>query len=516
MNYPRGYFFFDNLFTSQGLVGGNPIASGLLGYPGRMQRDVLGHFIEQRSFELGAFVQDDIRVNSRLTLNLGLRYDVFPPPTEVQNLQANFDMATKGMDIAGQNGVSRGLINTDKNDFGPRAGFAYSLTPKTVLRGGYGISYIAEQNASGTLDRSAYNIPFYFYQNVIQNGAFNPTRSISQGLPTPTTPDPTQPFGKVEYRVPNLRDGYSQSYNLDVQRVLFPTLMLDVAYAGSRGVHLLNLLNLNQPAPAPVQVFPVSSAIGLLNTMESDASSTYHSLQVKLAKRFSQGLSFLAAYTFSKSIDDSNGYWGYNGGSSLPQDSFNYGKAERALSIFDTRHRFVVSYSWDLPLGKGRRFLSHANPIVTYALGGWQLSGITSASSGRPFTPIISVDRANTANSGELRPVRLSSGELSGSAQNVNHWFDPKAFGLPAPFTYGNSGRNILIAPGLVDFDCALVKSFTITEKFRLQLRGEAFNLLNTPQFGLPNRTVDLPQAGIISGTFGPPRQIQLALRLSF
>jgi hypothetical protein len=457
-------------------------------------------------------------VSNRLTLNLGLRYDVFPPPTEVHNQQANFNMATRSMDIAGQNGVSRRLINTDSNDFGPRVGFAYTLTrnQKTVLRGGYGISYIAEQNASGTLDRSAYNLPFYFFQNVVQNGAFNPTRSISQGLPTPATPDPAHPFGKVGYRVPNVADGYAQSFNLDVQRVLFPNLLLDVAYAGSRGVHLLNLRNLNQPAPGPVQVFPVSSAIGLLNTMESDASSTYHSLQAKLAKRFSRGISFLAGYTFSKSIDNANGYWQYNGGATKPQDSFNYGKAERGLSIFDSHHRFVLSYSLDLPVGKGKRFLANSNRILMSALGGWQLSGVSSASSGRPFTPIISVNRANTANAGELRPNRLGSGELSGDQRSVNRWFDPKAFSLPAPFTYGNSGRNILIGPGLVNFDFALVKSFAITEKVRLYFRGEAFNLLNKANFGLPNRSVDLAQAGVISGTFAPPRQLQLALRLAF
>jgi len=514
--FPRGLFLFDQFATAQVGAGGNGVASTLVGVPFLLQRDLLEDVIHQEGYELAGFFQDDFRVSSRLVLNLGLRYEFFPHLVERDNRQSNFDPATVSMRLAGQNGNSRALVKPDKNNWVPRFGFSYALTndQRTVLRGGYGISYFSPYAALGTLDRLTYNIPFFFFQSIFQNGFFDPFNPISAGLPAPPPPDPAAPFGKVIYRDPNLVDSYAQFWNLNIQRELTPTILLDVAYAGSRGVHLLAVRNPNQPPPGPVQVYPVSPAIGLLFTMESRAQSNYHALQVKVNKRWADGLSFLGTYTWSKSMDDSVGYWPNSGVSQLPQDSRNY--EEYSLSDWDMRHRFTFNYVWELPVGRGRRLLTDAHPVLDHILGGWQLTGIFLAQSGTPFKPTISVNQANTANGGVQRPDRLADGNLSRSERSVDRWFDTSAFALPALFTFGNSGRNVLIGPGIVNLDLGLFKNFSLSDRLSLQFRAEFFNLTNTPHFGLPNTAIDLPQGGTINGLTTPPRQIQFGLKLLF
>jgi Carboxypeptidase regulatory-like domain/TonB dependent receptor len=514
--FPRGFFVFDNLPTAQAGAGGNPVASLLTGYYLFGQRDVLDHFNNQTGNEFSGYFEDNIHVNKRLTLNLGLRYDVFKPQVEDKNRQANFDMATKTMLLAGVNGNSRSLVDTDWGDLGPRVGFAFSpfSDNKTVFRGGYGIYYFAEQNALATLDRLTYNIPFYFLQTFLQVGLFTPTRRISDGLPTPPPLDPTKPFGKVGYRVPGLGDSMVQSWNFDVQHEIMRDTLLDIAYAGSKGTNLLALRNPNQPAPGAVQVFPVSPSIGLLFTMTNQGFSNYNSLQVKVNRRVTSGLTFLASYTWSKSIDNSPGYWPNSGMSQLPQDSLNPNQGEVGLSDWDIRHNFILSYNWQIPVGRGRRYMSHGNSFLEGVLGGWQMTGIVAFRGGTPFTPYISSNRANTANGGALRPNRIGSGVSSDPT--VDHWFDKTQFALPAVFTYGNSSRNILIGPGLKNADIGLYKNFKVYERIQLQFRAEFFNITNTPHFGLPNPFIDTPAGGTINGLATPPRQIQFGLKLNF
>ena len=514
--WPRGDFNFDTLVTSQNGAGGNAAASVLLGYPSLMQRDILDHFMLLRNLETSAFAQDDFRVTKRLTLNLGLRWELFTPQVDANNEQANFDPVTKTMLLAGQNGNSRALVNNDWKDFGPRLGFAYQVTgdARTVVRGGYGISYIPERD-SVAQNRISYNPPFYFYQTITQSGLFTPTRSISDGLPAPTPPDPAHPSGAVVYQQPNMRNASVQYWNLDVQRALTRSLIMDIAYAGSHGTHLLTGRNINQPPPGPVQVFPISSQIGLLTTFEGRGNSLYDSLEAKLSKSFGGGVSFRASYTFGKAIDDSPGFWPVNTGARYPQDSFNY-EAERGRSSFDVRHRFVASYNYELPFGRGKPLLGHANRVLDAVAGGWQMTGIVVISSGLPFTPIMASNRANTTNGGELRPNRIASGRLPDSEQNVSMWFDKSAFALPALYTYGNSGRNILDDPGSGNFNGGLFKSFRFTDRTHLQVRSEIFNALNTAHFGPPNRYIDTAPGGSITVLNSPARRVQLALKLIF
>ena len=513
---PRGTFNFNQLVTSNAGAGGHAIASMLIGYPALMQRDILDHYMDVRTYETSAFIRDDFRVNKRLTLNLGLRWDLFTPQVEANDQQSNFDPATKSMLLAGKNGNSRSLVNADKKDFGPRVGFAYQLgkTAATVLRGGYGISYLPERDSVAQL-RISYNPPFYFYQTITQSGLLTPTRKISDGLPAPVAPDPAQPSGALQYQQPNMRNASVQYWNFDVQRALTRTLILDVAYAGNHGTHLLTLRNINQPAPAPVQVFPVSPNIGYLNLFEGRGGSLYHSLQVKLAKSYGNGLSLRASYTYAKAIDDSPGFWPVDTSARYPQDSSNF-VSERGLSAFDVRHRMTLNYNYDLPFGRGKKLLANASPLLNAIVGGWQLTGITVISSGLPFTPIMATNRANTANNGELRPDRLLSGPSPSFDRNIDHWFDKSAFALPALYTYGDSGRNILNGPGRVNLDAGLFKNFKLTEKTRLQFRGEFFNLLNHAQFGFPNRFFDTAPGGSINSLVKPPRQVQLALKIIF
>jgi hypothetical protein len=514
--FPRGFFVFDNLPTAQAGAGGNSIASMLTGYYLFGQRDFLDHFNNQTGNEFAGYFKDDFHVNKRLTLNLGLRYDLFLPQVEDKNRQANFDLATKTLLLAGVGDNSRSLVNTDRNDLGPRVGFAFSpfSDNKTVIRGGYGLYHFSEQNALATLDRLTYNIPFYFLQTFLQVGLFTPTRRISDGLPTPPAPDPTKPFGKVGYRVPDLHDSMVHSWNLDLQHEIARDTLLDIAYAGSKGDGLLAIRNPNQPAPGPTQIFPISSAIGLLFTMTNQGNSDYNSLQAKVNRRVAHGLTFLGSYTWSKSIDNTVGYWPNSGISQLPQDSQHPDQGERGLSDWDIRHNFIFSYNWEIPVGRGRRYMSNAHHLVDNILGGWQMTGIVAFRSGTPFTPLISTNRANTANGGGLRPNRIGSG--TSSNPTVNQWFDKTAFALPAVFTFGNSSRNILIAPGLKNADIGLYKNFKVSEQVQLQFRTEFFNITNTPHFGLPNPFIDQPAGGTITSLTTPPRQIQFALKLNF
>ncbi|MGP8258307.1 MAG: carboxypeptidase regulatory-like domain-containing protein [Methanoregula sp.] len=516
--FPRGYFGFDPLITGQeGLPStGNAIASLLMGFPDFGQQDYLNHFIDQSGNEFSAYLQDDYRVSRKLTLNLGIRYDLYTPQVEAQNRQANFDMTTKTLLLAGQNGNSRGLVDTDYHNVGPRVGFAYSpfSNNKTVIRGGYGIFYMSEQNALATLNRLAYNIPFYYLQTVPQVGLFNPFFSLSGGLPAIPTPDPTQPFGTVQYRVPGLHDSMVHSWNLDVQHEVMADTLLDVAYAGSRGVGILAIRNPNQPPAGPVQVYPVSPNIGLLFTMTNDGESDYDALQVKLNRRFSHGLTFLGSYTYSHSIDNGPGYWPNSGISQLPQDSLHPNNGERGSSDWDIRQNFIFSTDWQIPVGRGRKFLGDSRGVVDQVLGGWQMTGILGLASGTPFTPYITLDQANTAYGGDLRPNIIRNPAVS--HPNADQWFNTSAYAEPALFTYGDASRNTLVGPGLRNLDMGLYKNFRLSESFRLQFRAEFFNLTNTAHFGLPNPFVDIPQGGTITTLTTPPRNVQLALKLNF
>jgi hypothetical protein len=338
-----------------------------------------------------------------------------------------------------------------------------------------------------------------------------------------------------------------QQWNLDLQYELQPNWMIDIAYAGSKGTHLPAPRDLNQPyldQPNPPMIARPYPQFSSILFMESRASSNYDALQFRSEKRVSKGLAFLAAYTFSKSIDDSSAPFAGSVGSGVPQDSTNL-RAERGLSDFDTRHRLAFSYLYDLPFGAGEKWLNREGALY-HALGNWQISGILTVQSGRPFTVNLAAARnpatlvafgvpdrpdviANPfvagpvpTNSNPGCAATISQGGLAADQVRVpQSWFNPCAFDSPPADRYGTEGRNQLTGPGTTNLDFAVFKSFHIRkEKNLLQLRAEVFNLFNHPLFDLPNRVFGGATFGRVSSAnfYGnrPPRQLQLGFRYLF
>jgi hypothetical protein len=332
---PRGWFVFLTLPTSNGaqFAGGEPAASALLGYASTARRDLAPPWGE-RFKEYGFYFQDDWKVNRRLTLNLGVRYDLYPPATEAHNRQANFDLATATMLLAGQNGVSDRTIDTNKLNFSPHLGFAYLLSSdgKTVIRGGYAMGYLLLLTAAvgTTTERLSTNQPFRVNFSTIFDG-IRPTAHVSDGLLLPVG-DPKNPSGDVNFHLNGDPTPYMQQWHFGIQRALPLEFLGELSYAGSHGVHLTGSVNLNQAPPGPTPPGPRSLISPKVNTilgLLSRESSSYHSLQTKFQRRFVQGFYILAAYTFSKAIDDGSfTSQGSDAYSTTPQNSLNW-RAER-------------------------------------------------------------------------------------------------------------------------------------------------------------------------------------------
>jgi hypothetical protein len=275
--------------------------------------------------------------------------------------------------------------------------------------------------------------------------------------------------------------------------------------------------NINQPLPGPGtlnarRIFP---GWGNITYQEPRGNSNYHGLQVKGEKRFGQGGTILVSYTYAKAIDDSDStQLVYDGGTANPQDQRNL-RAERSLSFQDVRQRLVTSYVYDLPVGKGKRFLSGANRATNLLVGGWQINGITFLQSGRPFTISSSFDQSNTGSSNARPDSTGASSVLPRDQRTLERFFNTAVFRLPAGFAFGNLGRNTATGPGQVNFDFATFKNFPLGAegKRMLQFRAEFFNILNTPQFATPNRTFGTPQFGTITDTINDNRDIQIGLK---
>jgi hypothetical protein len=303
-----------------------------------------------------------------------------------------------------------------------------------------------------------------------------------------------------------MRTSYIQDWNFNIQHEFNGVGVFSVAYAGSKGTHLLRSLDLNQPTPGPGDVGSRSPYPQYSNIFfeESGANSEYQSLQVSFNRRLARGLTVLGAYTFSKSMDDTSSFLSNDADRNFPQNSHNY-RAEHALSSFDVPHRGVVSFVYALP------FHNHL-------LRNFETAGIIVAQSGQPFTPILRFDNSNTGNTGGTfgsdRPNVVGSPSLSNPS--AKEWFNTAAFAIPAKYTFGNAGRNILRGPGLATFDLSLSRKFAITDRTALQVQAQAFNLLNRENLKLPNLFADDPANFGKIFSAKDRRQVQLAMRLSF
>jgi Carboxypeptidase regulatory-like domain/TonB dependent receptor len=485
---------------------------------------------------LGVFVQDSFKLKSYLTLELGLRYDWFMSPTERYDRFVVFDPATRSLVRVGD-GIDQ-IYDTSKKNFQPRLGFVWDVTRdgKTVLRGGYSI--LTDQPITNTVTGAAANpplaTPLTFNGTIRLDNALNTARSA--GLAPSTINSEFDP-------------AYVQSFNLNLQREITPSLAVQVGYFGSKGSHLRITRNLNQfvkgvrpfaTLAADSAILP-GAAVGNIAFIDSGANSSYNALWVTATKRLSHGLQFNASYTLSKSID----YNSLNSQGLVVQDSNNI-RGDRGLSDYDARHRFVVSAIYELPF-KGRRLTE-----------GWQLSTITQLQSGNPinilagnglaFTdpithlPVGALNIASFTGAATLRPDVIGPITVTGTP---TQWFtatvcDPRntagcpagsAFALPvslvngaAVLHFGNLGRNVIIGPGFVNTDFSVLKTTKLTESVRLQFRAELFDLFNHANFGQPGRVAQVGSTtfGVISSTrfatgdSGSSRQVQFALKLIF
>ena len=507
----RGAYTFNAQSTAP--TSGYSFADLLLGLPTTTSRSPLSPRIYDRTGIYAGFLQDDWKIASNFTLNIGLRYEYNVPTFEKYNTLSNFNPSTGKIDVAGVNGVPPSLWNANPFDIQPRFGFSWQPfhNSRTVVRGGYGIFYNAPALNNVNSGPQQSNAPFVSAQT------FNSSLAVPVSLANPY-PAAAAGAGSLTLSAFNRHqpDAKIQQWNMNIQQELTRNLVLEVGYQGSKGTHLPLLYNINQPPPGPGTVSQKQALrpypqFGNISFLDAVGNSSFNGLLTKLQQRFSGGLSFILSYTYGKSIDNTPGTpYNVTPSRSSASDPTNF-RRERGLSGFDLRHRFVFSPVYELPFGQGKPFLK-SNRYVGWVVGGWQISGIFSAQSGRPFTALVSTDNANILGNVD-RPNIV--GNANDGPKTVAQWINVNAFQL-APFgTFGNSGRNNLIGPGLVNLDLSLARNFQILERLSLQFRAESFNLANHPNFDLPSQTFGVPGFGSITAAEAP-RQIQFGMKLRF
>jgi hypothetical protein len=429
-----------------------------------------------------------------------------------------YDVATRTLVRVGTNGVPRGGFTPDKNNFAPRIGFAWTVgsDEKTVVRAGYGIYYDQAPLAPG--EALYFNSPFF------DNNIFFslPGLPLTLNNPFPSFfPFPLPDSALAIQR--DLRTAYMQHWNLNIQRELPAKSVLEIAYVGSKGTKLLTARDINQPQPSVLPpglpfVPRPNPQFDDIDLLESRANSNYNSLQARFQQRLTHGLAALVSYTWSKSIDDASNFFSSAGDPNFPQNSYDL-RSERGRSNFDVRHRFSASYSYDLPFGKSRRYLNGSGWTSTI-FGGWQTFGIVTLQTGRPFTVALlsEIDNSGTGRSilgfgANDRPNVVGNPHLA--QRTPQQWFNQSAFAFPLPGTFGNAGRNILDGPGYQTVNASFVKNTSLSERFNLQIRAEFFNLLNHPNFNLPDNFLGSPTFGQITSA-RDPRHIQFGAKLLF
>ena len=505
-------------FSPFGQITGNALADLLLGFPLLTSVARVDNPQQLRTRSYNFYIDDSFRLTRRLTISAGVRYEYNSPAIDAANRARVFDLVSGTIVTPGTAGVPRGGYKADKNNFAPRVGFAWTIgeDDATVLRAGYGVYY--DQSPLAPAEALYFNAPLF------DNNIFF---SIP-GLPL-TLSDPFPSFFPVP--LPDsalaiqrdLRTGYLQHWNANVQQRIFSAGVLEVAYVGSKGTKLLTARDINQPQPSVLPPFlpfvprpnPFFDDIDLL---ESRANSNYHSLQTRFQQRLSRGLATLVSYTWSKSIDDASNFFSSAGDPNFPQNSYDL-RSERGRSNFDVRHRLSVSYSYDLPFGRGRTHLAN-NGFISSVLTGWQTLGILTLQSGRPFTVALlsEIDNSGTGRSllgfgANDRPNVI--GDPNAGSRTVERWFNTAAFSFPAPGTFGNAGRNILDGPGYQNLNLSLVKNTALSERVSFQFRAEVFNVFNHPNFGLPDNFLGSPTFGRITSA-RDPRHIQFGAKLLF
>jgi hypothetical protein len=516
----------DNLANGNATTGAG-IASFLLGYPASFvqQNTGPGLYPALRQTRLFFFGQDAWRATSKLTITYGLRYENYLPQVAAKPGSAGtFDPSTGEVVVAGFGNVPRNMgVKAYNLGFAPRLGIAYQATPRWVIRTGYGRSFNAAGVGAVWAQNPEIDPPVQFVQNL------NPSNPYSTAIPTFLTTGPppaaVPAFQSGRYPLPpgvsvyfffdplsSYRIPLSDSWNFSVQHQVVPSLTVEAAYVGNVGRHLFLNLNRNQAVPGPGDFdsrrpfFQYGDTQAIYSVCNCDNSS-YNSLQLKAQKRFSHGVDFLLTYTWSKALDNGEGGYGF---------SNNYDvKADHGPATFDRTHAVTLLHNWELPFGKGRKFLNHANKVADAVAGGWRFSGVSTLYSGVAFTPTISNAPSVNADLNYFRPDLV--GNPSVTNPNATLWFNPGAYAAPRqPYRNGNAGKGSLRGPASYVLNLALAKSFLITESKSLELRWENFNALNHVNLALPSTQVDVSGAGQITSTASPMRQMQLGLHFRF
>ncbi len=480
---------------------------------------------------ISLFAQDDFKVRTNLTLNLGLRWAYTSPLVEKDDRQSNFDLTT-GQQIFAQDGSleDRALYKPYYNGWEPRLGLAWSASDRLVLRGGYGISQFME--GTGANLRLPLNPPFFTESFV----AYDSTTGSGRTAPGFDPPSPI-PSGNVRAYDPNLRPQFTHQWNAFAEYRLTEAMSAQVGYVGHRADHLVTPTEGNQalpgvgdpatwaPKPTRRPLFGPLPLVTTIATTTSRSGSEYNSLQASIRQRPRNGVEFLASYTLGKTRTNNRGFYGIFGGSGLQgvtsgtegaywQNTYDP-EAEWGPAFHDVRHNFIFSSTYDLPFGAGRTWGSDWSGVTNALLGGWRLGGIFQARSGLPITVIDGRNRSNQGERGSERPNCV--GDWKPADQSISSWLDIAGFAAAPVGTFGNCPVGVARAPGYVNLDLVVSKRFDITDSRHAEFRIEAFNALNHPSFGPPGRDISVPGSfGVITNTISSPRVLELVLKFYF
>jgi hypothetical protein len=555
LTFTSGYTNATAAAPKAGDNSGDALASALLGLPQTAVRTLGPSRIDGRQKNYAAFIQDDVRVLPNLTVNIGLRYEVSPPLSDIHHQMASIDFSTAPspaaifaagqqgvysptLFVCGRGGYPEGCAYTNWKNFSPRAGVAWSLNSNTVIRAGGGIYYGTQDD--NTLLKLAQTLPTTYAQTLTYN-AYVPSVTLANVFSPAVVGSASIQAAAID---PHQGTPYSPQWSFNIQRTITPRTVVEVGYLGSAGIHLEQNVQVNNSLPGPTAkrpyfgltlapsvqsalAFPATSTVvpvTTINYFPHSAQSNYHALLVRAERKFDSGFSLLSSFTWSKAISNAPQYRNAGGitgdENSPPQNSFNLA-ADRSLAYFNAKFRWVTSAVYELPFGKGQRMLSHGTGAAI--AGGWQISGILQAQTGFPYTINYKGDPINIGGGSGGILVRPNYAVVNGRNVNPNlpsnqrstsEYFNTAAFVQPV-LAFGDVGRNTMIGANLINLDATLARTFRITEKAGLQFRAEFFNLANHPNYNLIGRIVNDPSFGIVQNQL-PPRQIQLALKLSF
>jgi hypothetical protein len=552
VNRGGGELIFGSIFSSSTDTPGSgaPLADFLMGFPSGTQGTQLLDWSRQRDVYVGAYFQDDWKVTPRLTINLGLRYELYTQPIDLRDRGGLFDARTGRIALPGKDGFSRAIVNGDHNNFAPRLGLAYNPTRKLTVRTGAGVFYARrEQNQEVTqFGGNIPNVPSIVFPAISAGGTVTPPLTLSTPLvvqpsdPTLASFSPQNPLGQLIRTADftNSVNPYSYQWNLSVQYELARDAVFEIAYSGLSATRLVSRVNINQiPWEMAIaggntqrhRLYPhLSNAVGLDSAV---GRSNYNSLLLRVEKRLSFGLNFLANYTWSKNLEvngtGGSSAYSQNGGTTFPVDSWNQ-KNEKAFGALDVPHVFIASFGYELPFGPGRPWLTGKGPLA-HLVGGWQINGIFVRRNG--FVTDIRTSRIPAGN--QLFATINVPDVVPGQSiylpdRGVDGWFNPAAFAVPGAVTsatgvaitrFGNAQRRIGRGPHATNLDLSLFKNFRIAERLQVQFRAEAFNLTNTPTFFLPGAnsnalTIGNVNFGRLTSSSATGRQLQMGLKLVF